>query len=109
MSTTRRRYAICVDNTGYEVSLIPRKLYEVIPDQKAAQDGLIRIIDESGEDYLYHVSHLVLVEFPIELERALTGAMPAKRGVLPAGEFAVLGANGGAHRSPSGALWYDCE
>lgn len=59
------------DNTDYKVSLIPRKIYQVIPDEKAAQDDLIRIIDESGEDYLYHISHFVVVEFPIEIERVL--------------------------------------
>jgi hypothetical protein len=74
MDTTKRRFAVCIDNTDYEVSLIPRKIYEVIPDEKAAQDDLIRIIDESGEDYLYHISHFVLVEFPIEVERALAAA-----------------------------------
>jgi hypothetical protein len=74
MDTTKRRFAVCIDHTDYEASLILRKIYEVIPDEKAAQDDLIRIIDESGEDYLYHISHFVLVEFPIEVERALAAA-----------------------------------
>ena len=71
MDTIKQRFAVCVDNTDYKVSLIPRKIYKVIPDEKAAQDDLIRIIDESGEDYLYHISHFVVVEFPIEVERVL--------------------------------------
>jgi hypothetical protein len=71
MDTIKQRFAVCVDNTDYKVSLIPRKIYRVIPDEKAAQDDLIRIIDESGEDYLYHISHFVVVEFPIEVERVL--------------------------------------
>jgi hypothetical protein len=70
----KRRYIVCVDNTGYEASLIKRKIYEVIPDKQAEQDDLIRIIDESGEDYLYHVSHFVFLELPIEVERALVAA-----------------------------------
>jgi hypothetical protein len=53
----RKRFALCVDNSDYEVSLIPGKVYRVIPDQKAARDNLVRIVDESGEDYLYHKSH----------------------------------------------------
>ena len=74
MNTFKRRFALCVDNTDYEVSLIPRKIYEIIPDEKATQDDLLRIIDESGEDYLYHTSHFMLVEFPAEVERALVAA-----------------------------------
>jgi hypothetical protein len=69
MNTFKRRFALCVDNTDYEASLIPRKVYEIIPDERAAKDDLLRIVDESGEDYLYHVSHFVLVEFPVEVER----------------------------------------
>jgi hypothetical protein len=74
MDTIKQRFAVCIDNTDYEVSLIPRKIYEVIPDEEAAQDDLVRIVDESGEDYLYHISHFVLVEFPIEVERVLVAA-----------------------------------
>jgi hypothetical protein len=72
----KQLFAVCIDNTDYEASLIPRKIYEVIPDEKAAKDDLIRIVDESGEDYLYHVSHFVLVEFPAEVERILAAATP---------------------------------
>jgi hypothetical protein len=70
----KRRYIVCVDNTGYEASLIKRKIYEVIPDSQAEQDDLIRIIDESGEDYLYHISHFVFLELSAEVERALVAA-----------------------------------
>ena len=72
--TTRKRFAVCVDNKEYEASLIPRKIYEIIPDERAAQDDFIRIIDESGEDYLYHVSHFVFIELPEEVERVLAAA-----------------------------------
>jgi hypothetical protein len=65
------RFAVCIDNKNYEVSLIPHKLYQIIPDEQAVQDDLIRIIDESGEDYLCHSSHFVLVGLPVEVERAL--------------------------------------
>jgi hypothetical protein len=74
MNVFKRRFALCIDNTDYAASLIPRKIYEIIPDEEAAKDDLIRIIDESGEDYLYHVSHFVLVEFPVEVEQALVAA-----------------------------------
>ena len=70
----KKRFAVCVDNKGYEASLIPRKIYEVVPDERAEQDDFVRIIDESGEDYLYHVSHFVFLELPEEVERALVAA-----------------------------------
>ena len=78
MNTVRKQFAVCIDNTDYEASLIERKIYEVIPDEKARRDELIRITDESGEDYLYHMSHFVLVEFPAEVEQVLlsTEIMP---------------------------------
>ena len=72
----KQLFAVCIDNTDYEVSLILRKIYEVIPDEEAAQDDLVRIVDESGEDYLYHISHFVLVEFPSEVEQILSATVP---------------------------------
>jgi hypothetical protein len=71
---TKRQYAICIDNKGYEASLIPRKIYEIIPDERAQKDDFVRIIDESGEDYLYHTSHFVFMQLPSEVERALVTA-----------------------------------
>jgi len=44
----------------------------VLTDKEAAKDELLRVVDESGEDYLYHRSQFILVEFPVEVERALT-------------------------------------
>lgn len=61
---TNKHFVLCVDNTDYEASLITRKVYEVIPDEQAEQDDFIRVIDESGEDYLYHSSHFVFIELP---------------------------------------------
>ena len=70
----RKRFVLCIDNKGYEASLIPRKIYEVIPDDQAEQDDFVRVIDESGEDYLYHKNHFVFVELPEEVERVLVAA-----------------------------------
>lgn len=47
------RYAVCVSNEGFEASLEVRKLYRVLPDRKAETQSLVRVVDESGEDYLY--------------------------------------------------------
>lgn len=64
MKQTTKPFALCIDNTDYEASLIPAKVYRVVPDQRAAKDDLVRIVDESGEDYLYHKSHFVFVDLP---------------------------------------------
>lgn len=74
MNTSKRQFAICIDNTDYAASLIVKKIYEVLPDDEAAKDDFLRIIDESGEDYLYHRSHFVLIELPLEVEQALVAA-----------------------------------
>ncbi len=71
MFNNKKNFAICVDNSDYEASLIVRKIYNVIPDNKAENDDLIRIMDESGEDYLYHKSLFLIVDFPYEIENAL--------------------------------------
>jgi len=72
MNTSKRRFAVCIDNTDYEASLILRKIYDILPDDKAEEDDFIRVVDESGEDYLYHRSHFILVEFPAEVEQVLS-------------------------------------
>jgi hypothetical protein len=51
--TMKQKFLLCVDNEGYEASLETRKLYETIPDKEAERHKQVRIIDESGEDYLY--------------------------------------------------------
>jgi hypothetical protein len=72
MNQAKRQFAVCVDNADYEASLIVRKIYEVLPDEQAAKDDLIRVVDESGEDYLYHRGQFILMELPAEVERVLT-------------------------------------
>ena len=67
----KRRFAIGVDNTDYQASLILRKIYEIVPDEMALRDDLLRIVDESGEDYLYHKSYFIVVAFPVEVAQAL--------------------------------------
>jgi len=49
---TKKKFAVCINNKDYEASLIPRKIYEIIPDERAERDDFVRIVDESGEDYL---------------------------------------------------------
>ena len=61
---TNKPFVLCVDNTGFEVSLVVGKVYRLLPDKKAAKDDLVRIVDETGEDYLFHKDHFVFVDFP---------------------------------------------
>ena len=74
MNEYQKHFALCINNKDYEASLIPRKIYEIIPDNEAEQDDFLRIIDESGEDYLYHNSYFVVSEFSKKIERALIAA-----------------------------------
>ncbi len=60
------KYVICINNTAYPASLELRKLYSVTPDAFAASHRLLRVIDESGEDYLYSMDYFV----PVELSEA---------------------------------------
>ena len=68
------RFAICINNAGYAASLELRKLYEVIPDPAAEKDQMIRIVDESGEDYLYSADRFVLAPLPVAVEDAVLAA-----------------------------------
>lgn len=63
--------AICVDNTDYEMSLQRRKVYPVIEDADAEQDNYVRIIDETGEDYLFPSSRFVLLAVTPDVEEAV--------------------------------------
>ena len=68
------RFAVCINNAGYAASLELRKLYEVIADAEAEKDRMIRVVDESGEDYLYAADRFVLAPLPDAVERAVLQA-----------------------------------
>ena len=65
------RFAVCVDNDGYPASLELHKIYRVLPDEGAESNGDLRIVDESGEDYLYPEKRFVLLELPQAVEKSL--------------------------------------
>jgi hypothetical protein len=67
------RFVICIRNEDCE-DLEPRKVYQVLPDEAAAEDGYVRVIDESGEDYLYPADYFVPIELPQAAEKALLSA-----------------------------------
>jgi hypothetical protein len=71
-SRKKMRFVVCVKNEGYQASLEPRKIYETLPDPRAAERGFIRVIDESGEDYLYPEEYFVPIELSRNIERAFS-------------------------------------
>ena len=74
MARASKGLVICVKNEGYSVSLERRKLYVTLADAEAAKHGQLRVIDESGEDYLYPQGFFVTVELPQSLRRRVLQA-----------------------------------
>ncbi|MBU1191272.1 MAG: hypothetical protein KKA36_05590 [Gammaproteobacteria bacterium] len=68
------RFAICIRNDDYQASLELRKVYPVLNDADAARHHMLRVIDESGEDYLYPDDFFMLVELPEAVRRAVMRA-----------------------------------
>ena len=73
MKQHKKQFAISVWNEGAE-DLEIRRVYQILPDARAAKDGYVRVVDESGEDYLYPADYFVPVELSREAERALSAA-----------------------------------
>lgn len=69
-----KKYVVCISNTEYPIDLVKNKIYEIIPDEDAETESMIRIVDESGEDYLYDQSLFMALVLPDNVERALQAA-----------------------------------
>ena len=67
------RFVVCISNKDCE-DLEVRKIYQTLPDEPASSEGLVRVIDESGEDYLYPAELFVEIELPQAVEKALLPA-----------------------------------
>lgn len=78
MKNTRKRFAVCIDNSDYEVSLERGKIYQVLPDSNGASHGYLRIIDESGEDYLFDSKRFFPITVSSQLQKALKLPPPTK-------------------------------
>jgi hypothetical protein len=65
------QFVVCLKNNGYEASLEPRKIYQILSDKEAESHKMIRVIDESGEDYLFPVSLFSPISLPQTLVREL--------------------------------------
>jgi len=69
-----RQFAVCVDNEGYEASLERNKIYVVLPDKDAEKDGDLRVVEESGEDYLFSGDRFVAIDVPAAVKASLLKA-----------------------------------
>lgn len=74
MAPASKLFAVCVNNDGFPASLEVRKLYEVVPDSEAAAEALVRVIDESGEDYVYPSAYFRPLELSADVQQALYSA-----------------------------------
>ena len=70
------QYVVCVNNAGYAASLERHKIYRSLPDEVANRDGDIRIVDESGEDYLYAQDRFVPIQVPAAVQTSFAHAVP---------------------------------
>jgi hypothetical protein len=77
MKRSVTRFLLCLDNSGHEASLIRGKVYRALPDVRAAKDDLVRVIDESGEDYLFARAQFVAVDLPQAVRRKLIALQKA--------------------------------
>ena len=75
MASRKPRLAVCIRNNGYEASLERRKIYQVLADADASRHGQLRIIDESGEDYLYPAEYFAPLDLPEPVRKALLAAV----------------------------------
>ncbi len=75
MRSPAKRFVVCLENEGYEVALERRKIYRVLPDADAAKHRQIRVIDESGDDYLYPQRVFAPIELPQAVRRAVLAAV----------------------------------
>ena len=68
-------FALCIENRDCE-DLEKRKIYQIIPDEEAEKEGYLRVIDESGEDYLYPQSYFIVVQLPRKVQEVLQSHLP---------------------------------
>jgi hypothetical protein len=72
--TATGSYVLCVKNDGFPASLLVRRLYRRVPDHNAADHGMLRVVDESGEDYLYPKKFFLPIALPRPVARAIRAA-----------------------------------
>ena len=68
------QYVVCISNRGYRASLVSRRIYKRLLDPEAAKRSLIRVVDETGEDYLYPSKMFVAIDIPQAVEKTFKKA-----------------------------------
>lgn len=68
------KFVVCVRNTGYKASLVIRRIYRRVPDREAEERGLLRVVDESGEDYLFPSKLFEPIDVPAKVAKAFSRA-----------------------------------
>ncbi len=76
VTASRGRFVLCVRNDDYPASLELHKVYRVLPDRSAAKEKMLRIIDESGEDYLYPADFFLPISVPKKVQNTFTIQIP---------------------------------
>ena len=75
MASNPTKFVICLRNKGYEASLELLKIYRLLVDRGAEKHKLVRVVDESGEDYLFPASYFKAIELPAPIRRAIRAAI----------------------------------
>ena len=68
------QFVVCIDNSDYPASLELHKIYQLVPDKEIELDGDVRIVDESGEDYIFSASRFVEIQLPVEVIQSFQNA-----------------------------------
>lgn len=74
-ASTQPSFAVCINNAAYPDDLKVRTIYQVLPDESAVRSNYIRIVDETGEDYLYSADYFVIIDVPAEAQKAFIQAV----------------------------------
>ena len=72
-----KQFALCLKNTGNEAALLLGKVYRILPDARVAKDDLVRIVDESGDDYLFDKAQFAFVDFPQAVRKKILALQKA--------------------------------
>jgi hypothetical protein len=77
MKQPTKQFALCLENEGNKASLTLGKVYRILPDARAAKDDFVRIVDESGEDYVFHKRQFAFVDFPQAVRKRILALQEA--------------------------------
>ena len=75
MASHPTKFVLCLRNKGYEASLEPLKIYRLLSDRSAEKHKLVRVVDESGDDYLFPADYFTAIELPPPIRRAIRAAI----------------------------------